>query len=198
MCSSSLARAPKLTSCWIIIDRKTLEPTKKKILHVQRQRGSHNEMRKGTNMIKSNPKPSGWVIHNLENNNIKEVLPLLWRFWALYQASQPGDLAKGLGLPREPDFGVQWNLLAGLSQDKGKQGLHSWRAQTKSCVCQDPGERSSGPTGDWASPTCWCWRVSCGGEGWQWLAMGTGLLGAVVLVGAPWCKSSWRSPLTLP
>ena len=31
--------------------------------------------------IKSDPTPARWVTHKLENNNTKEVLPLLWRFW---------------------------------------------------------------------------------------------------------------------
>ena len=33
------------------------------------------------------------------------------------QAFQPGDLAKGLGLPRESDFEGQQNLIPGLLQD---------------------------------------------------------------------------------
>ena len=51
-------------------------------------------------MIKSNPTPAKWMTHKLENNNTKEVLPLLWRLWAPYQASQTGGLAKGLGILR--------------------------------------------------------------------------------------------------
>ena len=45
-----------------------------------------------TIMIKSNSIPARWVFHKLENNNTKEVFPLLWRFWAPRQVSQPGDL----------------------------------------------------------------------------------------------------------
>ena len=37
------------------------------------------------------------------------------------QASQPGDLTKGLGIPRESDFEGQWDLIIRLSQDWGKQ-----------------------------------------------------------------------------
>ena len=36
----------------------------------------------------------------------------------------------------------------------GGQKLPFWRAQTKSCVHHDPGERSSDPTGDWTRPSC--------------------------------------------
>ena len=68
-------------------------------------------------MIKSNPIPTGWATHKLENNNTGEVFPLLRRFWALYQAFQPGDLAKRLGIPKEFDFEGQWDLITGLPLD---------------------------------------------------------------------------------
>ena len=79
------------------------------------------ECRRGTNMIKSNPVYTGWAMNKLENNNTKEVFPLLWRFWAPHQRSQAGDLEKRLGIPREYDFGGQWNLIIGFSQDWGKE-----------------------------------------------------------------------------
>ena len=41
----------------------------------------------------------------------------------------------------------------------------SWRAQTKPCVHQDPGERSSDPTRDSARLACECPGVSSGGMG---------------------------------
>ena len=54
---------------------------------------------------------------------------------------------EGQGIPRESDFEGQWNVLTGFPQYWGKQRLYSWRAaQTKSCVHQDPDERSSDPT----------------------------------------------------
>ena len=40
--------------------------------------------------IKSNPKPARWVTHRLENNNTKEVLPLLWRVWIPAWGSNKG------------------------------------------------------------------------------------------------------------
>ena len=73
-----------------------------------------------------------WATNKLENNNTKEVLTLLWRFWA--PATQPGDPAQGLGIPRDSDFEGQHDLITGLPQDWDKQKLHSWRAQTKSCL----------------------------------------------------------------
>ena len=70
--------------------------------------------RRGAIMIKSNPIPTRWATHYLENNNTKEVLPLLWRFWTSCQAFQLGDSAKELGIPRECDFEGQWALTTGL------------------------------------------------------------------------------------
>ena len=147
-------------------------------------------------MIKLNPTPTRWAPYKWENST-KEVLAHLWRFWALHQTSHPGDPAKELAIPRESELEVQRDWIAGFPQDWGKQRLHSCRAQAKPCVHQEPGERSSDPTGDWAKPTCECWRVSWGGEGRQWLATGTGTPAAAVLGGDPWCESSWRSPLAL-
>ena len=91
----------------------------------------------GTITIKSNPILARWVTHNLENNNIKEVLLLLWRFWAPCLASQPGDWKKGLRIPRESDPEGQRDLIIELAQDgegDGGQRLQSQGVQTKSCL----------------------------------------------------------------
>ena len=72
-------------------------------------------------MMKSNPIPPTWVIHKLENNNTEEVLPLLWRLWTPCQASQLGDMTKGLGIPGESDLEGQWDLITRLPQAWGKQ-----------------------------------------------------------------------------
>ena len=48
-----------------------------------------------------------------------------------------------------------------------------WRAETKPCVPQDPGQRSSDPTRDWARFACEWPRVSGGGEDRQWPAAGS-------------------------
>ena len=65
------------------------------------------------------------MIHKLENDNTKEVLSLLWSFWTPQQASQPRNLAKGLGIPSDSNFEACWDLIVGLSQDWGKERLHS-------------------------------------------------------------------------
>ena len=74
----------------------------------------------GTITLKSNPIPASWATHQLENDNTKEVLTLLQRFQAPHHTTQPWDLAKGLGIPREADFEVQQGLMSELPQDQEK------------------------------------------------------------------------------
>ena len=56
----------------------------------------------------------------------------------------------------------------------------SWRAQTKSCVHQDPGEKSSEPTRDWPRLARECPGVSSRGVSRWWPAAGSGALSAAV------------------
>ena len=82
----------------------------KNIPHIQRRR------RSCLIMIASNLIAARWMNRSLENNNTKEVRSLLWRFWALCQASQPRDPVKGLGLSREYNFQGQWDLITGETE----------------------------------------------------------------------------------
>ena len=92
------------TNCWTVIDRKTLELTKKDTPHAKTKEEPQWDGRRGAITIKSNPITAGWVTHKLENTHTTEVHPREWRFWAPRQASQPGGLATGGGIPRESDF----------------------------------------------------------------------------------------------
>ena len=85
------------------IEWRTLEPTKKHA-HLKTKKKLQQDGKRPAITIKSNPITTKCIIHELENNNMREVLPLLWRFWTPYQASQPGDLTKELGIPRESDL----------------------------------------------------------------------------------------------
>ena len=78
----------------------------------------------------------------------------------------------------------------------GKQILGG---HNKTCVQQDPGERNSDPSRDWARLGCECLGVSGRVVGWQWSALGSGALTTTVL-GAMvcWHKSFWRRSLPLP
>ena len=92
------------TNCWTIIDRKTLELTKKDTPHTKTKEKAQWDGRRGTISIKLNAITARRVTHKLENNYTTEVHPLEWRFWAPRQASQPGGLVTGGGIPRESDL----------------------------------------------------------------------------------------------
>ena len=111
--SSSAENTKIVTSCWATIYWNP--PKKDKDTYILWQRNQ-------------NPIPNRWATQKSENNNTKEVLPLLWRFWAPHQPSQAGEgtgYPQGVWLWRPVGFDYR------LSQDWGKQRLHSWRAQTK-------------------------------------------------------------------
>ena len=118
-------------SCWTVIDRKTLELTKKDTPHLKTKEKPQWDGRRGTITVKSNPITGGCMTHRLENTYTTEVHPLEWSFWAPRQASQTGGPTTGGGIARESDFEASWDLIAGLQQDWGKQRPHSWRAHTK-------------------------------------------------------------------
>ena len=139
MCSSPPVTAPKLQlaveqlstgECWNWPKKGTTYPKAKK---------AQQDGRRGKITIKSNPIPDGWVIHKLENNNTKEVLLLLWRFWTPYQASQPGGLTKRLGIPRESDLEGQKDLIKGIPQAWGKHRLPVLEDRNKILCAQRPG-----------------------------------------------------------
>ena len=110
---------------------------------------------------------------------------------------QPGDPTKGLGIPRESDLEGQWNLITRLPQDWGKWRLQSGRSQTKSCVHKT--QRKTAVTHRRLKQNCLLvLGVSCAGVGQQKLPTGSGEEAAAVSEGPPWCKRSWRSPVTRP
>ena len=101
---------------------------------------------------------------------------------------------------RFPDLGIwqrNWDPSGNLTLEASGiwlQNFHrtgetdSWRAQTKLCVHQDPGERSSDPTRDWVKLVCECPGVSGRAVGRQWPAVGSGALDTLVLVQVLWKK----------
>ena len=93
------------------------------------------------------------MIHKQENNNIKEVLPLLLRFWTPCQFSQLGDPKKGRGSPRESDLEDHQDLIIGLPQDWGKQRLQSWRRKTILCASILSGKEKWSQE-NWIKTTC--------------------------------------------
>ena len=57
------------------INRKTLEATKKDILHTKTKKKPQRDGRRGALAIKPTPISARWVTHKLENNYLAEVLP---------------------------------------------------------------------------------------------------------------------------
>ena len=74
-----------------------LNPPKKDTPHPETKEKPQQDRRRGTIMIKSNPKPTGLAAHKLENDNTKEVLPLLWKFWAPTSGFPAQGSGKGTG-----------------------------------------------------------------------------------------------------
>ena len=138
---------PSTGGCWNPQKKKKKNMSRDKEEAARRQEQEHNHN-------KVNPIPTVWMTHRLEDNNTKEIVTLLWSFWTSGWAFQPGDLTKGLGIPREFGLEGQQDLIIGIPEDWGKHKLQSWGAQTKFSIHQDPGERSSDPTGDWSKTSC--------------------------------------------
>ena len=118
---SSFERTKIANICWTAIKRRRLKPTKIDTQHPKTKKKPQWDGQRGIITIKSDPTPARWVTHKLENNNTKEVLPLLWRFWTPHQASQPEDLTKGLEAPRESGLGGQCDLIIGFLQTRGNR-----------------------------------------------------------------------------
>ena len=92
---------------------------------------------------KSNPIPSRWVTHRLENNSTRSSQTIVKILNTIL-----GSLAWGIDKGnRQGDCESPGNLIIGLPEDWGKQRFQSWRAQPTCRAHQDPEERSSDPTG---------------------------------------------------
>ena len=78
------------TSCWTIINRKTLELIKKDTPQPKTKEKPQWDSTRGAITAKSNPITAGWVTHRLENTYTTEVHPLEWRFWAPRQVPNLG------------------------------------------------------------------------------------------------------------
>ena len=141
------------TNCWTIIDKKTLELTKKDTPHPKTKEKPQWDGRRGAITVKSNPITAGWVIHKLANTYTTEVHPLEWSFWAPCQASQPGVQQQ------EEEFLENQTLrLAGFdcrtSTGLGKTETPLLEGTHKVAYASGHRGRSSDPMRDWTRPTC--------------------------------------------
>ena len=117
--------------------RKTPTSKDKGEATMRRQEGHNHSKSKSHNCWVGDSQTREHLYHRSPPTGVKVLSPT--------SGSQPGGLAMGGGIPRESDFEGQWDLIAGLRQDWGKQRLQSWRAHTKQCVLQDPGEGAVTP-----------------------------------------------------
>ena len=119
--------------------------------------------------------------HKLEDNQI--IMPK--KFSHCCESSRAHNRFPNLGI-QQRDWEPPGNLILKAS-GLWLQNLHrtretdSWKAQTKPCVHQDPGERSSDPTREWARLACEYPGDSSGGMGGQWLSVASGALNLTVL-----------------
>ena len=102
------------------------------------------------------------VLHRPWENweNSKVICSDLWFRWGTPQRDweSPGNLT------------LKYNRIWWQDFHRARGNRGSLKAKTKSCSHQDPGERSSDSTRDWARPACRCWRSTS--EAW----VGSGLL----------------------
>ena len=141
------------TSCWTIIDKKTLEFTITSTPHPKTKEKPQWDGRRGTITVKSNPITAGWVTHRLENTYPTEVKRLEWKFWAPHQVPNLGVWQW------EEEFLEKETLKASgiWLQDFDRTGETdtSLLEDTHKVVCTlGHRGRSSDPRGDWTRPTC--------------------------------------------
>ena len=128
------------------------------------------------------PFPVLWPLLSFPNLLALSRRPTNWRtiipqkFSHCYKSSRTHNGFPNQGI-QQRDWEAPRNLTLEASgiwlQNFHRTGV-TWRAQTKPCPQQDPGERSTDPTRDWVRLACECPGVSGGGMGWQWPAMGSG------------------------
>ena len=106
--------------------------------------------------------------HKLENNYITEVLTQGREFRASSQAPQgrglvlTGRASRALGFPSTGAWLQEFHRTGGWTPHV--------EGAPRSYESSGPGQRQD-LKGDWAGPTCWSWRVSCGSRGQLWLSL---------------------------
>ena len=179
------------TRCWTIIDRRMLDPTKKRYPMSKAKEKPKQDGRRGK--IAFRIKPLTYQRCSEGSNktlcapgdptDTEPDMPL--SVWV-----SPEVVRVSSGLPKGQGLWVQqtwvWHKPSGrrlpLTPPQCHKNLHrtgetdSWRAQTKPYVHQDPGDRSSDPTRDWTRLACECPGVSGGGMGRRWPAERSGAL----------------------
>ena len=119
---------------WTIINRKTLELTKKETPHPKTKEKPQWDGRRGAITIKSNPITTGWVTHKLENTYTTEVHPLEWRFWAPHQVSNLGLRQREEEFPENQTLKSSRIWLQDFDRSRGNRDS-TLGGHTQSSVC---------------------------------------------------------------
>ena len=159
----------------------------KKIPHYKGQKRSPSKMVGwAKSCLESNPKPTRDaqkaqknLVHTRTQRPHRDWARivfecLLWSYWSAVAC------LRGRGSSSSVWHKSSWKkspLTPNSHQNLHRTGeTDSWRAQTKPCAQQDPGERSNDLTRDWSRLACECPLVSSRGVGQQWPAAGSGAL----------------------
>ena len=141
------------TSSWAIIDKKTLELTKKDTPQSKTKEKPQWDGRRGAITVKSNPITAGWVTHRLENTYTTEV-----HHWS--EGSEPHIRLPNLGVQqREEEFleNQTWKASRIWLQDFDRTGGNrdsTLGGHTQSSVHIGTQGKEQWPRGDWTRPTC--------------------------------------------
>ena len=182
---------------WTITDRKTLKLTKKDTSHPKTKEKLQWNGRRRTFTIKSNSITAGCMTQNGEH--LYHRSPLIG---VKVLSPTSGFPTWGSGNRRRNSQRIRlWRLtgfdcriLIGL----GKRETPLLEGTQKVVCTSGPRGRSSDPIRNWATTTCYCWRISCRGSGWLWLIAGTRTLAVEVLGTTRWHEPSWSQPFDPP
>ena len=132
--TSSWEKTRITTSCWTIIDRKTLELTKKHTPHPKTKEKPQWDGRWGAITVKSNPITARWVTQRLENTYTTEVHLLEWRLWAPCQVANPGVQQREEEFLENQTWKASGIWLQDFDRTKGNRD-YTLRGHTQSSVC---------------------------------------------------------------
>ena len=149
--------------CWI--------PSKKDTPHLGAKEKPQQDGKRGKITFRITP-PTHQRCQRAQTNFVHTRTQRHHRDWAktVFECLLQGSAVdcwrcKGSGCSR-PGYGISplgevtINPTIDPSEITGDWETQSWRAQTKACAHQDPGERSSDSTEDWPRLTCECPGVS--------------------------------------
>ena len=185
------------TDCWTVIDRETLELTKKDTPHPKTKEKPHWDSRRGTITIKSNPITAGWWL-----TNWRTLIPQKSTHWR--EGSEPHVRLPNLEVRQWEEEFLEDQTLKGSGiwlQDFDRTGGNrdsTLGGHTQSSVLIRTQGKEQWPHRRLNQTYLLVLEISCRGCGWLWLTVGTRTLAAEVLGSTPWHEPSQSLPFTPP